>query len=63
MGLGPQIERLVVALDNRDLHGIATLASRVHNTANRHNVTEVASKASLLEKGVRDSEDVDRLLN
>ncbi len=62
MGLGPQIERLVVALDNRDLHGIATLASRVYNTANRHNVTEVASKASLLEKAVRDSEDVDRLL-
>ena len=45
---GLQIERLMAALDNQDIEGLEALADRLHAMAQKHQVSEIARKASEL---------------
>ncbi len=45
---GLQIERLMSALDTQDIVGLQTLADRLHAMAQKHEVREIAQKASEL---------------
>lgn len=45
---GLQIERLMAALDTQDIMGLQTLADRLHAMAQKHQVREIAQKASEL---------------
>jgi diguanylate cyclase (GGDEF)-like protein/PAS domain S-box-containing protein len=45
---GLQIERLMAALDNQDIQGLHALADRLHAMAQKHQVSEIARKASEL---------------
>jgi diguanylate cyclase (GGDEF)-like protein/PAS domain S-box-containing protein len=45
---GLQIERLMSALDTQDIIGLQTLADRLHAMAEKHQIREIAQKASEL---------------
>jgi hypothetical protein len=45
---GLQIERLMSALDTQDIVGLQTLADRLHAMAQKHQIREIAQKASEL---------------
>jgi diguanylate cyclase (GGDEF)-like protein len=47
---GLQIERLMAALDNQDIPGLHALAGRLQAMAEKHQVSEIADKASELAK-------------
>jgi hypothetical protein len=49
MNIGLQIEHLATALENHDLAGLQALAGRLHETARKHSIHEIAAKAAELE--------------
>jgi HPt (histidine-containing phosphotransfer) domain-containing protein len=60
--IGQQIERLVTALDSRDIAGLQTLAGRLKSSARKYGVSEVAEKAAHLEDALEANQDVIEVL-
>jgi diguanylate cyclase (GGDEF)-like protein len=56
--IGQQIERLVTALDDRDMAGLRILAGRLKSSAERCGVGEVADKAAELETALASDEGI-----
>ncbi len=50
LGIGVQIERLVQALDNRDIQGLEALAGRLKATATKSGISNIAEVAAHLEQ-------------
>jgi len=60
--IGRQIERLITALDSRDVAGLETLAGRLKSSAEKYGVSEVAEKAAHLESALEANQDVIEVL-
>lgn len=60
---GLQIESLMAALDNQDVSGLQVLADRLHEIAQKCQVSEIAEKASELAKSTQKKSDVTEVLN
>ena len=60
--IGLEIERLATALDQRDIFGMSTLASRLKATATQHCVPQIADVAQQLEEAATDDPDLIQLV-
>lgn len=59
---GLQIERLMSALDTQDIVGLQTLADRLHAMAQKHQVREIAQKASELARRTQTKDQATEIL-
>lgn len=60
---GLQIERLMFALDTQDIVGLQTLADRLHAMAQKHQIREIAQKASELAQHTQRKNQAAEILN
>lgn len=60
--IGRQIERLIAALDSRDIAGLQTLAGRLKSSAGKYGASAVAEKAAHLETALEANRDVMEVL-
>lgn len=63
LNIGLQLERLATALDDHDLNSLKTMANRIHETASREGVPEIAETASQLEAQVESDGDLIEILH
>lgn len=62
LSLGTQIERLALALDNKDMGSIATLAGRLKQAAVRFEAADIAKVAAQLHEAASEDADVKQLV-
>lgn len=60
--IGEQIERLALALDNRDFFGLAALAGRLRATATQNAVPQIAEVAARLESAAAEQKELSQLI-
>ncbi|MFV1965129.1 MAG: diguanylate cyclase [Pirellulaceae bacterium] len=63
VALGQQIEQIAETLDKQDLRGLAALAGRMHQTAQQHEVSNLATIAKQLQHAAREQTDLQEIVN
>jgi len=58
LSIGLQLERLALALDDRDREGIGVIAQRIQQSADSHGSELISEKASALTHGVEENSDL-----
>lgn len=58
LGIGQEIERLAVAIDQQDVEGLRVMAGRLSESAARSGAPEIAAKAIQLEQAASSEDDV-----